>query len=31
MRAVSGRSKPMRVGRHTGTLRLRALIDRILF
>jgi hypothetical protein len=31
MRAVSGRSKLMRVGRRTGTLRLRALMDDILF
>jgi hypothetical protein len=30
-RVVSGRFKPMRVGRHTGILRLRVLIDDILF
>jgi acyl-coenzyme A thioesterase PaaI-like protein len=30
-RAVTGRSKPMRVGRHIGTLRLRVLMDDILF
>jgi hypothetical protein len=30
MRAVSGRSKPMRVGRRTRTLRLRASMDDIL-
>jgi hypothetical protein len=30
-RAVSGRSKPMRVGCRTGTLRLRASMDNILF
>jgi hypothetical protein len=31
MRAISGRSKLMRVGRRTGTLRLRASMDDILF
>jgi hypothetical protein len=31
MRDASGRSKPMRVGHHTGILRLRALMDGILF
>jgi hypothetical protein len=31
MRAVSGRSKPMRVGLRTGILRLRVLMDDILF
>jgi hypothetical protein len=31
MRVVSGRSKPMRVGLRTGILRLRALMDDILF
>jgi hypothetical protein len=31
MRAVSGKSKLMRVGLHTGILRLRALMDAILF
>jgi hypothetical protein len=31
MRVVSGKSKPMRVGLHTGNLRLRALMDVILF
>jgi hypothetical protein len=31
MRAVSGRSKPMRVGLCIGTLRLRASMDSILF
>jgi hypothetical protein len=30
-RVVSGKSKPMRVGLHTGFLRLRALMDGILF
>jgi hypothetical protein len=30
-RVVNGRSKPMRVGLHTGILRLRALMDDILF
>jgi hypothetical protein len=30
-RVVSGRSKPMRVGLCTGTLRLRASMDGILF
>jgi hypothetical protein len=30
-RVVSGKSKPMRVGLHTGILKLRALIDNILF
>jgi hypothetical protein len=31
MRAISRRSKPMRVGLHTGILGLRALMDDILF
>jgi hypothetical protein len=31
MMVVSGRSKPRRVGHHTGILRLRALMDGILF
>jgi hypothetical protein len=31
MRFVSGWSKPRRVGHHTGILRLRALMDDILF
>jgi hypothetical protein len=31
MRVVSGRSKPMRVELRTGILRLRALMDDILF
>jgi hypothetical protein len=31
MRVVSGKSKPMRVGLCTGILRLRALMDGILF
>jgi hypothetical protein len=31
MWVVSGKSKPMRVGLHTGILRLRALMDGILF
>jgi hypothetical protein len=31
MSAVSGRSKLMRVGRHIGTLRLRASMDDIIF
>jgi nicotinamide mononucleotide adenylyltransferase len=31
MRVISGRFKPMRVGHHTGILRLRALMDDILF
>jgi hypothetical protein len=31
MRVASGRSKLMRVGHHTRTLRLRALLDGILF
>jgi hypothetical protein len=31
MRVVSGKSKPMRVGLHTGILRLRALMEGILF
>jgi hypothetical protein len=31
MRVVSGKSKPMRVGLRTGILRLRALMDGILF
>jgi hypothetical protein len=31
MRAVSGRSQPMRVGRRTRTLRLSVLMDDILF
>jgi hypothetical protein len=31
MRVVSGKSKPMRVGLHTRILRLRALMDDILF
>jgi hypothetical protein len=31
MRDASGRSKPMRVGHHTRILRLRALMDGILF
>jgi hypothetical protein len=31
MRVVSGKSKPMRVGLYTGFLRLRALMDGILF
>jgi hypothetical protein len=30
-RVVSGKSKPMRVGLHTGILRLRVLMDGILF
>jgi hypothetical protein len=30
-RVVSGKSKPMRVGYHTRNLRLRALMDGILF
>jgi hypothetical protein len=30
-RSISGRSKPMRVGRRTGTLRLIASMDGILF
>jgi hypothetical protein len=30
-RVVSGKSKPMRVGLHTGILRLRAPMDGILF
>jgi hypothetical protein len=30
-RTISGRSKPRRVGQRTGTLRLRASIDGILF
>jgi hypothetical protein len=31
MMVASGRSKPMRVGHHTGILRLRAMMDVILF
>jgi hypothetical protein len=31
MRVDSGRSKPMRIGHYTGILRLRALMDGILF
>jgi hypothetical protein len=31
MRVVNGKSKPMRVGLRTGTPRLRALMDVILF
>jgi hypothetical protein len=31
MRVVSGKFKPMRVGLHTGILRLRVLMDAILF
>jgi hypothetical protein len=31
MSVVSGRSKPMRVGLHTGILRLKALMEVILF
>jgi hypothetical protein len=31
MRVVSGKSKPRKVGLRTGTLRLRALMDGILF
>jgi hypothetical protein len=31
MRVVSGNSKPMRVGLHTWILRLRVLMDSILF
>jgi hypothetical protein len=31
MRVVSGKSKPMRVGLHTGILRLRVPMDGILF
>jgi hypothetical protein len=31
MRVVNGRSKPMRIGLHTGILRLRALMDDNLF
>jgi hypothetical protein len=30
-RVVSGRSKPMRVGQRTGILRLRVMMDDILF
>jgi hypothetical protein len=31
MRVANGKSKPMRFGLHTGILRLRALMDGILF
>jgi hypothetical protein len=31
MRVVSGKSRPRRVGLHTGILKLRALMDDILF